>query len=58
MKTTGYKVIDKRTGEAIGKPLKSHKSARNKKDRLDTAYGAIRYSIVEVFDNGQELLSF
>lgn len=46
-----YQVFDRHTGSNVGKPLKTYRSARNKCDRLDLKYGAIRYGIREVIDN-------
>ena len=41
-----YLVIDNRTGATVGRFL-NKQAARNKRDRLDTAYGAVRYSVRE-----------
>jgi hypothetical protein len=40
-----YQVIDNQTNCAVGKPMISKRMARNKADRLDLEYGAIRYSV-------------
>ncbi|MFM9928182.1 hypothetical protein VLK31_34790 [Variovorax sp. H27-G14] len=42
-----YQVIDIRTGLAVGKPL-SKQAARNKRDRLDLAFGGVRYVLKAV----------
>jgi hypothetical protein len=42
-----YQVIDNRTGQVVG-TFKNKNAARNKRDRLDMAYGAVRYSVREV----------
>lgn len=42
-----YQVIDTRTQQVVG-TFKNKQSARNKRDRLDLAYGAVRYSVREV----------
>ena len=41
-----YTIIDKNTGEQVGKPLKTLRAAHNKANKLDLKYGAIRYSVV------------
>ena len=38
-----YIVIDRHTGQQVGKPLQSLKAASRKVDRLDNVYGAYRY---------------
>lgn len=45
--TTLYYVIDVRTKARMGKPL-AFRAACRKRDRLDAAYGAVRYSVVRV----------
>lgn len=42
-----YQVIDTRTQQLVGS-FKSKQAARNKRDRLDQAYGAVRYAVREV----------
>lgn len=42
-----YQVIDRHTGTIVG-TFKSKQAARNKRDRLDLQYGAVRYSVREV----------
>lgn len=42
-----YQVIDTRTQTVVG-TFKSKQAARNKRDRLDLAYGAVRYTVREV----------
>ena len=42
-----FQVIDRRTGLVVGS-FKSKQAARNKRDRLDLAYGAVRYTVREV----------
>lgn len=44
-----YQVIDRQTQQVVG-TFKSKQSARNKRDRLDLQYGAIRYMVREVAD--------
>ena len=44
---TAYQVIDNRTQQVVG-TFKKKQAARNKRDRLDMAYGAVRYSVREV----------
>ena len=39
-----YKVIDNQTGKVMG-TYSSRKAASRKADKLDLAYGAIRYSV-------------
>lgn len=43
---TLYQVIDGRTQQVVGNFTKKQ-AARNKRDRLDTAHGACRYSVRE-----------
>ena len=42
-----YLVIDTRTGATVAR-CASKQAARNKRDRLDAAYGAVRYVVREV----------
>ena len=42
-----FQVIDCRTGLVVGS-FKSKQAARNKRDRLDLAYGAVRYTVREM----------
>jgi hypothetical protein len=42
-----FQVIDRRTGQVVG-TFKSKQAARSKRDRLDLAYGAVRYMVREV----------
>jgi hypothetical protein len=42
-----YIVVDTKTGSTVG-AFTNKQSARNKRDRLDAAYGAVRYSVREV----------
>ena len=42
-----YAVIDIQTQRVIG-TFKNKQAARNKRDRLDFAYGAVRYVVREV----------
>jgi hypothetical protein len=44
---TRYLVIDRQTGATVAN-LPTAKAARAKRDRLDLAYGAIRYTVREV----------
>ena len=41
---TTYQVIDRQTQKVVG-TFKNKQAARNKCDRLDMQYGAIRYSV-------------
>lgn len=43
--TTHYIIIDRKTGLQVGKPMASLRTARNRVDKLDLAYGGYRYSI-------------
>lgn len=42
-----YLVIDTRTGATVAR-CASKQAARNKRGRLDAAYGAVRYAVREV----------
>lgn len=42
-----YAVIDTQTQAVVGR-FKNKQAARNKRDRLDQAYGAVRYTVREV----------
>jgi hypothetical protein len=42
-----YQVIDRQTQQVVCS-FKSKQAARNKRDRLDQAYGAVRYVVREV----------
>jgi hypothetical protein len=42
-----YQVIDTRTQQVVG-TFKNKQAARNKRDRLDAAYGAVRHTVREV----------
>ncbi|MET3371986.1 hypothetical protein ABIC89_001027 [Variovorax boronicumulans] len=42
-----YQVIDIQTKQPVGKPM-SKQAARAKRNRLDLAYGAVRYVVREV----------
>lgn len=42
-----YQVIDKQTGKVVG-TYQDAKRARNRRDRLDLQYGAIRYYVNRV----------
>lgn len=42
-----YQVIDRQTGAVVGSFV-NKTAARNKRDRLDLAYGAVRYTVREV----------
>lgn len=42
-----YQVIDRQTMSVVG-TFKNKNAARNKRDRLDLAYGAVRYMVREV----------
>lgn len=43
-----YQVYDRHTGKNMGKPMKSLSAACRKIDRLDLAYGAVRYGYKRV----------
>jgi len=45
-----YKIIDKQTGQQVGKDYTSRRRASNRVDKLDNAYGAYRYSVRAIFD--------
>lgn len=47
MGTVKYQVIDTRTGSVVG-TYASKQRARNRRDALDSQYGAVRYSVQEV----------
>lgn len=42
---TKYAIIDRHTGEQVGKPYTSKTRARSRVDALDNTYGAYRYTI-------------
>lgn len=42
---TMYAVVDRQTGEQVGKPYTSKNRARGRVDKLDQEYGAYRYSV-------------
>lgn len=42
-----YAVIDRHTGEQVGKPYTNKSRARSRADKLDIVYGAYRYSVRE-----------
>lgn len=42
---TKYAVIDRQTGQQVGKPYTSKNRARGRVDKLDNEYGAYRYTI-------------
>ena len=44
---TRYQVIDVRTQQVVG-TFKNKRAARSKRDSLDLAYGAVRYTVREV----------
>lgn len=44
-----YQVFDTKTQTAVGKPYANKQTARNRRDKLDTAYGAVRYVVRPVF---------
>lgn len=43
-----YIIIDRQTGKQIGKPYKSRVAASRRRDALDLAYGAYRYTVQRV----------
>lgn len=40
-----YQVIDRLTGQPVGKTFTDKKAARKTSDRLDSSYGGIRYIV-------------
>lgn len=40
-----FVIIDRHTGQQVGKPCSTKAGARRAADRLDLAYGAYRYSV-------------
>lgn len=52
-----YQVIDRQTQQVVA-TFKNKQAARNKRERLDMAYGAVRYTVREdaVEASGKELL--
>lgn len=47
---TKYIIIDRHTGETVGKPYTSKNRARGRVDKLDNEYGGYRYSVRAVVD--------
>lgn len=45
---TKYAIIDRKTGEQVGKPYTSKSRARGRVDKLDNEYGGYRYSVKEI----------
>jgi hypothetical protein len=45
--TMSYQVIDRQTQQVVA-TFVNKQAARNKRDRLDAAYGAVRYAVREV----------
>lgn len=43
-----YAVIDRQTGEQVGKPYTSKNRARSRMDKLDNEYGGYRYSVKQI----------
>lgn len=43
-----YAVVDRHTGEQVGKPYTSKNRARSRVDALDNAYGAYRYTVKQI----------
>jgi hypothetical protein len=43
-----WNVVDNQSGDIVAGPFKSKTGAHRKADKLDLAYGAIRYSVVPV----------
>jgi hypothetical protein len=52
-----YQVIDTKTQQVVAS-FANKQAARNKRDRLDAVYGAVRYSVREdvVESSGRQLL--
>lgn len=51
MENTTYQLIDTHTGAVIATYAYAQRNrARNRRDRLDSQYGAIRYILRPVFD--------
>lgn len=40
-----YEVIDRHTGQRVGKPYATRVAASRRVDKLDNAYGAYRYAV-------------
>lgn len=43
-----YAIIDRHTGEQVGKPYTSKNRARTRVDKLDNEYGCYRYSVKQI----------
>ena len=43
-----YAVVDRHTGEQVGKAYTSKSRARSRVDALDNAYGAYRYTVKQI----------
>jgi hypothetical protein len=43
-----YIVVDRKTGEQVGKPYSNKNRARSRVDKLDNDYGAYRYAVKEI----------
>ena len=51
MENTTYELIDNQTGKVLAVYTWAQRSrARNRRDRLDAQYGAVRYILRPVFD--------
>lgn len=44
-----YQIIDRQTGKQIGGVYLDRQRARHRADKLDLAYGAIRYSVKTIY---------
>lgn len=43
-----YAIIDRHTGEQVGKPYTSKNRARSRVDALDNEYGGYRYTVKQI----------
>lgn len=46
-----YQVIDRKTGQNVGKPYSNKKRAKSRAEKLDLDYGAYRYGVKEIEEN-------
>jgi transposase len=48
---TAYRIIDSRTGQQVGRDYapRSRQAAYNRADRMDQAFGAVRYIVQPVW---------
>lgn len=45
---TKYIIIDRHTGDQMGKPYTDKNRARNRANKLDLQYGAYRYTVKQI----------